>query len=109
MWSGRLALTGRMAIPVVYQIQVSASVLVEPQFSPWKIVFKQSSFNLISQGLHHPLGSFWPSSVCFTKDAMFTSFFRLMLTLLPLQVVLTTCSCYAAINVRVNRRTQPFR
>lgn len=109
MWSGRLALAERLSISVVYQLRVSASVLVELQFSPGKIVFKQFSFNLISQGLHHPLGSIWPSSVCFTKDAMFTSFFRLMLTLLPLQVLLTTCRCYAAINVRVNRRTQPFK
>jgi len=67
MWSGRLALAGQQVIPVVYQIQVSAIVLVEPLFSPWKIVFKQYSFNLISQGLHHHLGSFWPSSTCFTR------------------------------------------
>jgi hypothetical protein len=58
MWSGRLALAGRVAIPVVCQLQVSASVLVERQFSPWKIVFKQFSFNLISQGLHHPSWKF---------------------------------------------------
>ena len=58
MWSGRLALAERLSISIVYQLQVSASVLVELQFSPWKIVFKQSSFNLISQDLHHPSWKF---------------------------------------------------